>query len=71
MRADAEALARFDANALADAFQASDRNPLAGLDGMLILNTGAKLSDKPASMVREDALPYVGKSPGDERRPAH
>ncbi len=33
LRADAEALARFDATQLADAFQVSDRNPLAGLDG--------------------------------------
>lgn len=33
LRADAEALARFDAAELADAFQASERNPLAGLEG--------------------------------------
>jgi hypothetical protein len=33
LRADAEALARFDAAQLADAFQAGERNPLAGLDG--------------------------------------
>jgi hypothetical protein len=33
LRADVEALARFDAGELADAFQASERNPLAGLDG--------------------------------------
>jgi hypothetical protein len=33
LRADAEALARFDAAQLADAFQASERNPLAGLEG--------------------------------------
>lgn len=33
LRADAEGLARFDATALADAFQARDRNPLAGLEG--------------------------------------
>jgi len=32
-RADAEALTRFDATQLADAFQASERNPLAGLAG--------------------------------------
>jgi hypothetical protein len=33
LRADAEALGRFDAAQLADAFQVSERNPLAGLDG--------------------------------------
>jgi hypothetical protein len=33
LRADAEALARFDATELADAFQATERNPLAGLAG--------------------------------------
>lgn len=33
LRADAEALARFDAGELADAFQATERNPLAGLEG--------------------------------------
>lgn len=33
LRTDAEALARFDAIELADAFQASERNPLAGLEG--------------------------------------
>jgi hypothetical protein len=33
LRVDAEALARFAANELGDAFQASERNPLAGLDG--------------------------------------
>lgn len=33
LRADAEALARFDAAELADAFQASERNPLTGLEG--------------------------------------
>ncbi|MBN8605621.1 MAG: URC4/urg3 family protein [Caulobacterales bacterium] len=33
LRADAEALARFDAQSLGDAFQVSERNPLAGLDG--------------------------------------
>jgi hypothetical protein len=33
LRADAEALARFDAKALADAFQVDARNPLSGLDG--------------------------------------
>jgi hypothetical protein len=33
LRADAEGLARFDAAALADAFQATARNPLAGLEG--------------------------------------
>lgn len=33
LRADAEALARFDAKSLADAFQVTEINPLAGLDG--------------------------------------
>lgn len=33
LRADAEALARFDATSLADAFQVSDSNPLSGLEG--------------------------------------
>jgi hypothetical protein len=33
LRADAEALARFDARELGDAFQVSERNPLAGLEG--------------------------------------
>jgi hypothetical protein len=33
LRADAEALTRFDTVELADAFQASERNPLAGLEG--------------------------------------
>lgn len=33
LRADAEALARFDEASLADAFQASERNPLSGLAG--------------------------------------
>src|SRR5690606_15314964 len=33
LRADAEALTRFDSAQLADAFQVADRNPLTGLDG--------------------------------------
>jgi hypothetical protein len=33
LRADAEALARFDASELADAFQVDERNPLTGLEG--------------------------------------
>lgn len=33
LRADAEALARFDGVALSDAFQVSERNPLSGLEG--------------------------------------
>ena len=33
LRSDAEALARFDAAELGDAFQVSERNPLAGLEG--------------------------------------
>jgi len=33
LRADAEALARFDAAELADAFQVNERNPLSGLEG--------------------------------------
>jgi hypothetical protein len=39
LRADAEALARINAAALADAFQVRDRNPLAGLDGRARLLT--------------------------------
>ncbi|MGQ0534295.1 MAG: DUF1688 family protein [Caulobacteraceae bacterium] len=37
LRADAEALGRFDATQLADAFQVTERNPLAGLDGRVRL----------------------------------
>ena len=37
----------------------------------MLLDAAVKLGGKQASMIREDALPYAGKLPGDERRPAH
>jgi hypothetical protein len=49
LRADAEALARFDATELADAFQASERNPLAGIKGRvrLLNDLGNRCKDRP------------------------
>ena len=57
LRADAEALARFDATALADAFQADDRNPLAGLDGRarLLNRLGQTIDVQPSLFALEDA----------------
>ncbi len=56
LRADAEALARFDAAQLADAFQASERNPLAGLDGRarLLNRLGAHADAYPDLFGRAD-----------------
>jgi len=36
----------------------------------MILDAVMQLGGKPASMVREDALPYGGESLGDDLRPA-
>jgi hypothetical protein len=49
LRADAEALARFDAASLADAFQADVNNPLAGLDGRarLLNRLGQSIDARP------------------------
>lgn len=57
LRADAEALTRFDAPALADAFQVSDRNPLAGLDGRarLLNRLGQTVAGRPALFAIKDA----------------
>jgi hypothetical protein len=57
LRADAEALARFDAAALADAFQADERNPLAGLDGRarLLNRLGQTIDVQPSLFALEDA----------------
>src|SRR5262245_12115824 len=57
LRADAEALARFDEAALADAVQASERNPLAGLDGRarLLNRLGQSIDVQPSLFALEDA----------------
>lgn len=57
LRADAEALARFDVASLADAFQVSDRNPLAGLDGRarLLNRLGQTVDAHPALFAIKDA----------------
>jgi hypothetical protein len=56
LRADAEALARFDAAELADAFQASERNPLAGLEGRarLLNRLAAQVDARRDSFARAD-----------------
>jgi hypothetical protein len=56
LRADGEALARFSAAELADAFQASDRNPLAGLDGRarLLNRLGARTGERDDLFARAD-----------------
>jgi hypothetical protein len=56
LRADARALQRFDAAQLADAFQASASNPLAGLDGRarLLNRLGAQLAARPDLFARQD-----------------
>lgn len=51
LRADAEALARFDSKSLADAFQVSQQNPLAGIEGR------ARLLNRLGQTV--DAYPYL------------
>jgi hypothetical protein len=57
LRADAEALARFDAASLADAFQARERNPLAGLDGRarLLNRLGQTIDARPDLFALKDA----------------
>ncbi|HYD87858.1 MAG TPA: DUF1688 family protein [Vitreimonas sp.] len=61
LRADAEALARFDAKELADAFQASDRNPLTGLDGRArLLNRLAAQVDANAALFARADRPRPG-----------
>jgi hypothetical protein len=56
LRADAEQLGRFDASQLADAFQVSPRNPLAGLEGRarLVNRLGAHVGARPDLFARED-----------------
>jgi hypothetical protein len=56
LRADAEALARFDASALVDAFQVSAGNPLAGLDGRarLLNRLGRSIDVQPSLFALED-----------------
>lgn len=56
LRADAEALARFDAVSLADAFQVDARNPLQGLDGRarLLNRLGQVVDARPDLFARED-----------------
>jgi Protein of unknown function (DUF1688) len=56
LRADAEALARFDAAQLADAFQVTDRNPLAGLEGRarLLNRLGAHADAAPHLFALQD-----------------
>jgi len=56
LRADAEALARFDAKELADAFQASERNSLAGVEGRarLLNRLAAHVDANPDLFARAD-----------------
>lgn len=61
LRADAEALARFDAMELGDAFQASERNPLAGLEGRVrLLNRLAAEVDARSDMFARADRPRPG-----------
>jgi hypothetical protein len=61
LRADAEALARFDAAQLADAFQASERNPLAGLEGRArLLNRLGAHADANADLFARADRPRPG-----------
>lgn len=57
LRADAEGLARFDATALADAFQTRERNPLAGLEGRakLLNRLGLAVDARPQLFAIGDA----------------
>lgn len=57
LRADAEGLARFDAKALADAFQVSERNPLSGLEGRarLLNRLGQTVDAYPHLFARTEA----------------
>lgn len=56
LRADAEALARFPADALADAFQVNEHNPLAGLDGraQLLNRLGQSIDEQPSLFALND-----------------
>jgi len=56
LRADAEALARLDANGLGDAFQVSRSNPLQGLEGRarLLNRLGQIVDTRPDLFARED-----------------
>ncbi|HRO02894.1 MAG TPA: DUF1688 family protein, partial [Terricaulis sp.] len=56
LRADGEALARFSANDLSDAFQVSERNPLAGLEGRarLLNRLGAHVRTRADLFARAD-----------------
>ncbi len=56
LRADAEALARFDATALADAFQVNAQNPLSGLEGRarLLNRLGQTVDVNPALFASAD-----------------
>lgn len=61
LRADAEGLARLDSAQLADAFQASDRNPLAGLDGRArLLNRLAAQVDAESDLFARADRPRPG-----------
>jgi hypothetical protein len=57
LRADAAALSRLDAAALADAFQADERNPLTGLDGRarLLQRLSAAVETRPDLFALNDA----------------
>jgi hypothetical protein len=57
LRADAAALSRLDAAALADAFQADERNPLTGLDGRarLLQRLAAAVEGRPDLFAVNDA----------------
>jgi hypothetical protein len=59
LRADAEALARFDMASLADAFQVGERNPLAGLEGR------ARLLNRLGQTI--DVQPHLFASPDGPR----
>lgn len=61
LRADAEALARFDAAELADAFQVTERNPLAGLEGRArLLNRLAAQVDSRSDLFARADRPRPG-----------
>jgi hypothetical protein len=61
LRADAEALARFDAAELADAFQVDERNPLTGLDGRArLLNRLAAQVDARGDLFARAGRPRPG-----------
>lgn len=61
LRADAEALARLDAAELADAFQVTERNPLAGLEGRArLLNRLASRADERSDLFARADKPRPG-----------